>query len=280
MTMNEDVVEQVVLRLFHEAAAAWPGLALPIEAFREHVAGLLARQADPAAYVATLHGVDLYLACACKERIPGAVEALKARYEADMDAALRSRKVLPAQREDLRQMLWEKLLVGYAGSPPKIGDYAGRGALGGWLRIATIRAALNFLEQTRDDQRTANETLDEDRHPIAPDAELGFLKAHYKKEVHQGLKDALAELDIDERNALRLHVLDGLSIDRIAAVYGVHRATAARWVARGRRALAERLRTLLQQRLRIDDAEVESILALVRSQLEASLSSVFRQPKA
>ncbi len=79
---------------------------------------------------------------------------------------------------------------------------------------------------------------------------------------------------------LRLYFLDGLSIDRIAAVYAVHRATAARWVARGREALLRGTQEVLGQRFRLDQAEVESLVGIVRSQLDVTLSSLFRAASA
>ena len=114
------------------------------------------------------------------------------------------------------------------------------------------------------------------REPATPDPELAFLKSHYRDEVHRALKDALAGLDADERNVLRLHFLDGLSTERIAVVYGVHRATVARWVSRGREALLRGTHQLLTERLRIGRGEVESLIGIVQSQLGLSLSSIFR----
>ncbi|UQA58737.1 sigma-70 family RNA polymerase sigma factor [Polyangium aurulentum] len=271
-----EAVARALARLHAEGRAAWPDLALPVASLVRHVARHVADKGAAEALVAAIHAADFYLACACHERIRGSAEALRARYEAEVDAALRSRKVPPAHRDELRQMLWEKLLVGRPGTPPKIGDYAGRGPLGGWMRVAAVRAALNFLEQVKSDRLVVGEEIDDARHPSTPDPELAFLKAHYRVEVQRALKDALESLETDERNVLRLHVLDGLSIDRIAAVYGVHRATAARWVTRGREALLRGTRELLEKRLRIDQAEVESILDVVRSQISLSPSALFR----
>jgi len=52
-----------------------------------------------------------------------------------------------------------------------------------------------------------------------------------------------------ERNLLRYQVLDRLGIDHIGALHGVHRVTAARWIAHARRALIEGVRRRLQDRL-------------------------------
>ncbi|MFY0535383.1 hypothetical protein [Nannocystis pusilla] len=52
----------------------------------------------------------------------------------------------------------------------------------------------------------------------------------------------MAELDEQARNLLRQHLLDGLSIDQIAGLQRVHRATAARRLVRVREDLAQRTR--------------------------------------
>jgi RNA polymerase sigma-70 factor (ECF subfamily) len=51
----------------------------------------------------------------------------------------------------------------------------------------------------------------------------------------------------------------------------VHRGTAARWLDRCTRALLSATRRTLANRLRVDRADVDSILRLVRSRLEVSI---------
>lgn len=266
------VSEALTARLYAAGRAAWPGLALAPAPFAAHVGRHLA---SGSAELAELHAADLYLACACLERVPGSSAAIQARHGAEIEAVLRSHHVAPAQRDDLRQSIWERLLVGRAGAPAKIGAYAGRGPLAGWLRVAAVRTTLNFLKSARADRLVPEPELDEARHPASPDPELSFLKSQYRREVEQALRDALAELPVDERNVLRLYFLDRLSIDRIAAGYGIHRATAARWVTRGREALLRGTQALLERQLGVGRAEVESILGLVRSQLDVSLGGLF-----
>ncbi|WP_224364585.1 sigma-70 family RNA polymerase sigma factor [Hyalangium versicolor] len=276
MAGGRDVLESGVVRLFEQGQAAWPALALALPLFSQHVSRHLPERGEPESHLAALHGADLFLACACKERVAGAVAAFQSTYRGTVDAALRSRNVSPDERDELMQAFWEKLLVGQRGIPAKIGDYSGRGPLGGWVRVAAVRAALNFLEQKKSDPLVTGAPVEEQREPHTSDPELDFLKSHYREEVHQALKDALAGLDADERNVLRLHFLDGLSTERIATVYGVHRATVARWVSRGREALLRGTHLLLTQRLSIGRGEAESIISIVRSQLGLALSSIFR----
>jgi RNA polymerase sigma-70 factor (ECF subfamily) len=54
----------------------------------------------------------------------------------------------------------------------------------------------------------------------------------------------------------------------------VSRATVARWLASARDELKERTLNELVGRLKLPEAELESVLELVRSQLELSLSRV------
>jgi RNA polymerase sigma-70 factor, ECF subfamily len=79
---------------------------------------------------------------------------------------------------------------------------------------------------------------------------------------------------------LRQHALDGLSIDRLAALHKVHRATAARWVEAARTAALEHTRLALGRRLRVGPDELESVMRLVRSQLDITLPALLRQGEA
>lgn len=54
-------------------------------------------------------------------------------------------------------------------------------------------------------------------------------------------------------------------------LYGVHRATAARWLADARAALGDAIRGELAGRLRIAASEVDSIVRLVQSRVDMSL---------
>jgi RNA polymerase sigma-70 factor, ECF subfamily len=77
-----------------------------------------------------------------------------------------------------------------------------------------------------------------------------------------------------DRNLLRLHVLDGLAIDDIGALHGVHRATAARWIERTREDVARAVRRDLMRQLGIDPFEVDDLLRWVQSQIDLSLSGL------
>jgi len=83
--------------------------------------------------------------------------------------------------------------------------------------------------------------------------------------------DALAELPPHDRSLLRLHYIEGLSLDRLAVMERVHRATVARWLSDARSTVLSRVRTLLAERLKLSGHEGESLLRFVRSRLDLSL---------
>ena len=61
------------------------------------------------------------------------------------------------------------------------------------------------------------------------------------------------------------------SIEQIGAIYRVHRATVARWIADARELLLHQTRELLSRRVRVSNDELESILWLIDSQMDVSL---------
>jgi len=103
------------------------------------------------------------------------------------------------------------------------------------------------------------------------DPELGFLRAQYRETVDAALRAALAGLDARSRALLRYQLIDGWSIDQVGKLYGVHRATAARWLSDAREALGELIRAELAARLRIATEDVDSIVRLVQSRVDMSL---------
>ena len=90
----------------------------------------------------------------------------------------------------------------------------------------------------------------------------------------QAFEHAMASLEPSERNILRMSFVSDLSIDEIGKLYSIHRATAARRLARARARLAELTREHLRQRLDLDEGEFTSIVRLVHSQLNLSISRV------
>lgn len=265
-------VESVVERIRAAGRAAWPAIALADDALAERV--VTQRRDDPEGAVVPEHDADYYLAVAltCADR--AALAVFEAELVPQIAHALRRLRIPGAMVDEVQQLLRIELLMG---DPPRITDYGGRGALAAWLRVTATRRALKLLrahrrEETLDDVLLAAST------DGAADPELHALRTRYAAELKHAVTHALGQLEVRQRNLLRQHVIDGLTIDELARIYRVHRATCARWLAEARASLARETRRHLTTALGVAGREVESVLRLLDSDIEVSITRLLRKP--
>src|SRR5262249_47196989 len=157
------------------------------------------------------------------------------------------------------------------GKEPKIAEYTGLGALGGWVRVAALRIALNLR---RGAQRAAAAGRASVEGALGPglSPELAYFHEHYREAVARPPRAALSALSDRARTLLRLYHVDGLSLDAMAALYRVHLSTVSRWLTVARENVADATTRHLQGRLGINRSEVDSIAALVLGQIDVSLT--------
>jgi RNA polymerase sigma-70 factor (ECF subfamily) len=262
-------VEKSLRAVAAAGRAAWPDLAIDEEVFVRHLERHLQVASDRDAAIAKLRPGDLYLACACAQGKSEAITAFEQRFASVIDRTLARFAKTDQRRAELRQVLLERLFVAPPGGEARIASYGGQGFLENWLRIAAMRAFMNEAEKgsPRESGDEALDAMSDGR-----DIELDFLKSHYRAAFRSAFAEGLASLEPAERLVLRLTVLEGLSCDELAVSLGVHRATAARRTARARQKLVDATREALARALRVDDVELASILRLVESKLDLSIS--------
>lgn len=247
------------------AQAAWPGVHLPEATFHAYVRERVG-DAIPDADVASA----LWLACACSRGDVEALRAFEARFMPDVERAVTRLRLRPADVADVVQGLRQHLLVGGSdGARPHIADYAGRGDLAGWLRVAAVRAGLKKLRgakvETHDDALLAARSAQDD-------PELSYMKAVYRSAFRAAFAAAVDSLEPREKNLLRQHLVDGLGVDELGPLYGVHRATAARWVQRARERVLVETRRQFMAHAHLSSRECESVLRLVQSRMDITLA--------
>jgi RNA polymerase sigma-70 factor (ECF subfamily) len=220
-----------------------------------------------------LHYDDLYLACACLDGDAAALRAFDALLE-QVGKKLRRLAGGDDILADAKQVV-RQLVIARSDRPAPIAEYSGRGELGGWLRIALgrelVRSSKRALKepQAGDDELAALHNADDD-------PETQYLKTHYREEFKQAFAAAIGGLDAGERRALRYSIVEGLGIDEVAKLDGVHRSTAARQVARARERLSEETRRILREKLAVESTELQSILRLIDSQLDVSVRRLLK----
>jgi RNA polymerase sigma-70 factor (ECF subfamily) len=126
--------------------------------------------------------------------------------------------------------------------------------------------------------RKTQERAEDPRLSSYPDAadnpELAYLKRVYRREFGEAFAASIERLSTRERNLLRYITTEGLSVDSVAALYGVHKATVNRWLAEARRTLLSCVRDHLCRRLSIGATELDSILVMIGSHFDVALPDV------
>jgi RNA polymerase sigma-70 factor (ECF subfamily) len=251
-----------VWRLGHEE---WPELDVPAERFTAFV-----ESKGASGETERTHAGDLYLACACLEGVPTALKSFERKFGEDLARALRRGD---SSGEDLYQLVLERLFT-RGPSGPKIAQYSGRAALRHWLRVVAVRTAQNERRKrvdapSNDDAIFSSVVADAD----SPESKL--ISASLMQAYKAAFEEAFRELDPSERTILRFSVINEMSIDEIARLLKVHRATAARRVAAARARLGELTKARVMNRAGLTPKDFDSAVQLIRSNLELSLRRVF-----
>lgn len=260
----------------------WSGVELDEADFAAHLGVHWPPEQSPADYLASIHGDDLFLAAACALRKRNAVEIFEQKFMSLVPGALAHLRLDPAVVEDLQQELRTRLLVAEPNELPRIANYAGRGSLKSWLQASAVKLALNWLYRAENRKRIDSEEgvriLDRmSQQGISSEfrsIESALQKNTYREVVQDALRQAFQRLTQDQRNLLRLHYLDGLRLEEIGSLLGVHKATISRRLADARAQILKMVREDLCRRLASPESVINSILTLMQSQLDESLSAL------
>jgi RNA polymerase sigma-70 factor, ECF subfamily len=255
------------------AIAAWPEIEVSPDRFARELASRLGEPSGASTALAALagmRGADVFLAVACCDGNPVAIARIEDILARELRHVALKLHATTDQTTEIHAELRRILLVDEPPRRAALREYAGRGDLRGYVRVMSTRALIRAINRGRreiaiEDSEFFDRVLPND------DAEVSFLRAQYREAVDGALRAALAGLDARSRALLRYQLIDGWSIDQVGKLYGVHRATAARWLTDAREVLGAAIRTELAARLQISPEEVDSIVRLVQSRVDMSL---------
>jgi RNA polymerase sigma-70 factor (ECF subfamily) len=221
-----------------------------------------------------LHAGDLFLACACLHQIPAAIDSLERSHLSELPNYLARANASPDEVNEIRQQMREVLYFAAEGRTPKLAEYAGRGTLRGWLRVMAVRRLANLRRGLRN--RRTKSLDDSTLLAVAGGSgpEIDYLKRRSSLDVKAALHVAIAQLSAEQLALLRLHFVDGLTLSQIGTMYRVHSSTILRRIAAAQGELLRNVRQYLRTHLRLATEEMESLVRLVQSQLDLSLSRV------
>ena len=265
--MTDDELEAAIAEVVERAGPLFTDAA----EFARHVALCVSGTDDVADALRSCQAADLSLAFGCARGSAAAVTEFRRRFAPEIARVIRKYPSLRTDGADIAQEIFARLLVAREDAPPRIADYRGAGPLQGWVRVAALRVTLDRVRARDRLQREASQAT-----PPTPGVEEHYIKHAYADAIRDSVEAAFGGLTPRERNLLRHSVVQGLSIDQIAPIYGVHRATIARWLARVRASLAEKTQAHLARTQSLDPAEIPTLLRAAQSRLDLTLSRLLK----
>lgn len=270
---DEDALGALLRARAEEARAAWPGVELSDEAFAEHVAGLAPDETDPLVAIAALPTNDLFLACACARGDGKAIRVFERQVLPAAEPAIARIDPSPDFVDEAMHELRIRLLVDGEQGPARIRAYLGRGPLAHWVKVVATRIAYG-LKRQRPVEEAAPDQLFDALPFDGTSPEMKNLRAEFARPFHAAFSAALATLDVRERNVLRLYLIEGVPSEVIGTMYGVHRATVARWVAATHEHLLSETRRRLTAELGVIGPDLDTLMRLATRGIEVSIATV------
>jgi RNA polymerase sigma-70 factor, ECF subfamily len=204
---------------------------------------------------------ELELAAACVAGDSTALAELDAGALRDAGAHLTTLGFAPAAADEAVQRARVKLVIDGG-----LATFRGRGSLALFVRTVVVRLAIDAHRKTRREVELGDLVA-------APcgDPELEYMRTLYADTLVAAVRDAWGKLAGHERFLLALRVYEQMSIDDVARVYQIHRASAARRAAAARASFVGHVRGCLRERLAVGDATLDSILRIVTTSVQLPL---------
>lgn len=269
-------LEEKLGRVIESARKTWPDAIVDVHEFVAQLARRMIPGKRLDEWFANVHAADLYLCCGCARGDAQSIAIFEQAVLPLVVPAIVSIDPSPTFVAEAKQQVRQKLLVSADGRPPKIVEYAGFGPLVHWLRAVALRTALNLRRANNREETLASDDQLLELPAQVNDLELEYLKTRYRKDFSEAFRAAVACLSPQDRNVLRLHFVDGLSLSQVGSAYQADKSTVSRWIAKSRLMLLQQTRKELSNRLQLDSKELDSLMHLVNSQLDLSISAVLR----
>jgi RNA polymerase sigma-70 factor (ECF subfamily) len=255
---------------FARGRAAYPRVVLGESVFSAHLARCLKdRRVESAAEIPA---EDLYLACACAIGARGAATAFERKYGAIVRRAIARVLTTPDERQEAEQRVWHRIFVDDEQGPARITQYLGQGPLESWVAVASMRIAVSFVRAETTERRLRAKVIAD---TTSVDPERLSMQGELRAPFEAAVAEALDHLKPRERMILKLHVVSGMTLEAISKSLGITRQAVSKTFSQCRANILGEVEAALKERLKISREDFSSIMRVVASQLDASVSRVF-----
>lgn len=241
---------------FERARAAFPQIVLPFDTF----ASALARCGTSAVEFA--EGVYVSEALAT-----GNTQAI-AWVRSEIRRILRSAKNISVSRhDDVEAAVVERLIVN-----KKVSQYRGAASLTSWLRVITVRTAFELFPPTQEPHAQEFESMVFSNLNVSQkSADSRVLQNQVGETLSSAMSSAALALTAKERTLLRLHFLEGMTLDELARTYNSHSSTVSRWLADAKEHFLTVVRDEIGKRTGMGRLAVDSLVRTMHGKLDISL---------
>jgi RNA polymerase sigma-70 factor (ECF subfamily) len=261
---------------FDEAVAvartAWPTLAVP-QSFAGYLAARAPEGMQLQQWLDRAPLSDCYLACACAEQSAAALKTFDLHILSRMGAFLSRLRPTADLVDEVTQLVRSKLLLAAAGRPPKILEYSGAGSLANWVRVLSVRTAIDLGRRAALSEQHVEIVGDEPALAHTADQELAHIKGLYRERLNAVLRRALAATSTEQRNLLRLHFVEGVTFDALAVMFKMHKVTVWRKIDAARTTVLVAARQIVDREWNIPWREFDSLMHMMESLIDVSLPS-------
>lgn len=273
--LESDALEEVLSGLCNAVRDTWSELVVEDSEFVTFLAQ--DKSVDELKNIDTEKAADMFLAHECGLGKTQAIQKFEKEYIERIPAMLSHMKLSTSMLDEIVQDVRTKLLVASKGGAPKIAGYAKRGKLDGLVQVVATRTAISMIRKSKP-AASEEELLKLPDPAYAPG--LSYMKENYREAFGECFELAVKGLSSRDRNLLRLHLLDKVTLEQLATMYSVHRATVVRWISKVREDLFARTRELLSKRLEIGSHEFESLMKLIESRLDLSVRRMLQSQES
>jgi RNA polymerase sigma-70 factor (ECF subfamily) len=250
--------------------AAWPQFDPGAEALLTFLAARCDTTQDPLVSLRREFLAEgVWLACACERQDRQALEEL-AGVIGRICSVVARKFSRPLDADELTQRTSQRLLLPGPDGKTRLSTWAGRAPLEDWLKAVVARMAAD-LSQVAVKEIPLEEAALEVLSTVQSDPEVSLLRQRFQGEFKAAFRKALETLPQRDRNLIRQHLIDRISLDDLAKMQGVHRATVARWLAAARSMVLVETRRHLADAMKISPNDVASLVGQLQSQLDVSL---------
>ena len=241
---------------FERARAAYPQIVLPFDKF----ASALVRSGESAVEFAD----GVYVSEAL---VAGDIHALQ-WLRNEIRRILRTVKnVATSRHDDIEAAVMERLLVN-----KKLSQYRGAAPLTSWLRVITVRTAFELFPPEKEPHAQEFESMVfSNLAAEQKSADSGVLQRQVGDALSSAMTTAALALTAKERTLLRLHFLEGMTLEELAQTYASHSSTVSRWLADAKEHFLTVVRDEIGKRTGLGRLAVDSLVRAMHGKLDISL---------